>query len=162
MTTKKMAYLSVLAALYVVLSAFLKFTLVGNIQVDLGYIAYSVALCAFGWPGIAVGVIGCSLESIVFSAYGFSISWACANLAVGLICAAVLYNKNIHIILKAITIIAGCAVGMLLIKTVIECNLYNIPLAVKLPKNAVAFGTDAVVMILGLLLYEWKLKNIKL
>ena len=47
--TKKICYLAVLTALYVVMSAFLKFYVgVGHIQVDLGYIAFAVAICEFG------------------------------------------------------------------------------------------------------------------
>ena len=152
-TTKNLTILGMLTALYVVLSAFLKFTLVGNIMVDLGYIAFAFALCVFGPYGIVVGVVGCALESILFSAYGFSISWAMANLAIGLICGWVL-NKNIHMFAKCLVVVIAVAVGMLVVKTAIECWLYAIPLAVKLPKNAVAFGADAVTMIVGLFFYN--------
>ena len=157
MNTKKIAVLGVLTALYVVMSAFLKFTLFSNIMVDLGYIVFTVALCIFGLWGTVVGVIGCALESILFSAYGFSISWVAANLVIGLICGSIL-KKDKSVWLKILIIIVGTAVGMLVIKTAIECYMYAIPLAVKIPKNAVAFGADAVTMILGLGFYE-TLKN---
>lgn len=153
MTTKKIATLGVLTALYVVMSAFLKFTLFSNIMVDLGYIVFTVALCMFGITGTVVGMIGCALESVLFSAYGFSISWVLANLTIGLICGTILHKDNIAWV-KTVVIVAGVAVGMLVVKTGVECVLYGIPLAVKFPKNAVAFGADAVTMIAGLGLYE--------
>ena len=56
--------------------------------------------------------------------------------------------------------IVAVAIGMLVVKTAIECPLYGIPLAVKLPKNAVAFGVDAAVMILGIVFYQLTYKRI--
>lgn len=151
--TKKLCYLAVLTALYVVLSAFLKINLIGNIQIDLGYIAFAVALCEFGVWGAVVGVIGCMLESILFSAYGFSISWAVANLIIGIGCGVVFW-KTEKIGRRALSIVLFAALGLLGAKTVIECSLYSIPLLVKIPKNAVAFAVDAVVMVFGLLLHK--------
>ena len=159
--TKKIATLGVLTALYVVMSAFLKFTVFSNIMVDLGYIVFTFALCMFGMWGTVVGVVGCALESILFSAYGFSISWVMANLAIGLICGHTLNRRAnpgslryAKFPLKFIVIVVGTAIGMLVVKTAIECYLYSIPLAVKIPKNAIAFVVDAVTMIIGLVFYE--------
>lgn len=44
-STQKICMLGMLTALYVVLSAFLKINIVGNITIDLGYLAFAVALC---------------------------------------------------------------------------------------------------------------------
>ena len=153
MKTKMIATLGILTALYVVLSAFLKFTLFGNIMVDLGYIAFTVAICMYGVYGTVVGVIGCALESVLFSAYGLSISWVAANFVIGLICGtAFIHIKNY--IARLIIIIVSVAVGMIVVKTAIECQLYGIPLAVKIPKNAVAFVADSITMIIGLFVYK--------
>ena len=151
--TQRICYVGVLTALYVVLSAFLKFNLIGNIQVDLGYIVFAYALCEFGIYGTIVGVLGCTLESILFSAYGFSISWATANMIIGITCGLMFMVKRKLWIRIIITIIAS-AIGILFFKTLIECNLYSIPFAVKIPKNAVAFGVDAAAMIIGLFMYD--------
>ena len=151
--TKTIAMLGMLTALYVVLSAFLKFTLFGNIMVDLGYIAFAFALCMYGPLGTVVGVIGCALESILFSAYGFSISWVAANLVIGLFCGFA-FKKTHSDIEKYLVTAAAVAVGMIVVKTVIECALYGIPLAVKIPKNVVAFAADYVTMIMGIILYK--------
>lgn len=152
--TRKLCYLAMLTALYVVMSAFLKFYVgVGHIQVDLGYIAFVVALCEFGVAGTAVGVIGCALESILFTAYGFSISWAVANAVIGIGCGLV-FSKSKKFCVRATAIILYSAIGFLLLKTVIECKLYSIPYAVKLPKSVAAFVVDSIVMICGLAFYE--------
>lgn len=152
-TTKRICYLAVLTALYVVLSAFLKFNLIGNIQVDLGYIAFAFALCEFGIYGIFVGAIGCALESILFSAYGFSISWAVANTIIGIGCGYFFTMSKKVWVRSAITIVF-VALGVLCAKTVIECSLYSIPYPVKIPKNAVAFAVDSVAMIMGVILHN--------
>ena len=147
--TKKICYLAMLTALYVVLSAFLKVTIIGNIQPDFGYLAFTVALCMFGLSGTVVGVLGCSLESILFSAYGFAPGWAVANLIIGLGC-GVVFSKYKSLWIRTIAIVLFCLIGLLGAKTAIECVMYQIPLVVKLPKNMVAFGMDAIMMIFGL------------
>lgn len=157
---KKLCYLAVLTALYVVLSSFLKFTLIGNIQIDLGYIAFAVALCMFGVQGAIVGVIGCALESILFSAYGFSLSWAVANAIIGIGC-GLLYSRSEKFLWRFIITVIFAALGMIVAKTAIECYLYSIPLAVKIPKNAIAFAADATTMIFGLTLYDTIIKKNK-
>lgn len=143
-----------LTALYVILSAFCKFYIgVGHIQFDLGYIAFAVALCEFGIEGTAVGVIGCALESILFTTYGFSISWAVANLIIGVGCGYVFQNDKTYFT-RIGSIIVFNLLGFALMKTAIECYLYSIPIAVKLPKSIAACVADSVTMIAGLLFYE--------
>ena len=149
-TTYKVSIIGILTALYVVLSAFLKFNIFGNIMIDLGYVAFAVALCFFGPIGTVVGVIGCMLESLLFSAYGLSVSWMAANLTIGLICGFA-FIKIDNVWIRIVIGIVSVLIGMLGIKTVIECSLYGIPLAVKIPKNAVAFAVDSVTLTAGIL-----------
>ena len=151
-TTQKITAIGVLTAMYVVLSAMMKIPFIGNISLDLGYIVFAVACMAFGWYGIFVGVIGCALESILFSAYGFSISWAVGNLIVGTVFC--LFCKHSNTWIKVLGAIVGCALGILLAKTCIECYLYHIPFAVKVVKNAVACGVDALTMVIGICLFN--------
>ena len=159
--TIDIAILGMLTALYVVLSAFLKFSIFGNIMIDLGYIAFAFALSLYGPWGSIVGVLGCVIESVLFSAYGFSPSWAAANLVIGLLCGFG-YRSLPTNGMKIVLTIASVALAMLCVKTAIECLLYNIPLAVKIPKNAVAFGVDAVAMVIGLFIYEMTKDKIKI
>ena len=151
--TRKICNISILTALYIVLSAFMKIPLIGNIQLDLGYLAFAVAICLYGPWGAVVGVVGCALESILFSAYGFSISWAAANAVIGLGCGfTFLRIKNIWLRCGLVFIFG--VIGLLCVKTGIECRLYHIPLVVKLPKNAVATIADVAVMFGGLFLHK--------
>jgi len=159
---------AVLTALYVALSAMMKIPLIGNISLDLGYIVFAVALVRYRWAGIAVGVIGCALESILFSAYGFSISWCIMNLTIGIICCVVaeilckakgLSSKSKGVI-TLIWVVLAVIIGAFL-KGGIECILYSIPFAVKLPKILMAILLDSAMMIVGLVIQATYLSKYK-
>ena len=147
--TRQITGIAFLTALYCVLSAMMKIPFIGAISLDLGYIALTVGCALFGpWAAI-IGAVGCGLESILFSPYGFSISWFVANLIIGLGC-GIVFKKTENIWLRIAAIVGFVAVGMLGAKTGIECYLYHIPFAVKIVKNAVAFGVDTITMLIGL------------
>ena len=149
MTTKKMATIALLTALYCLLSAMMKIPFIGAISLDLGYIALTLGCALFGPWAAFIGAVGCGLESILFSPYGFSISWFVANLIIGAGCGYV-FARAKNNWYRIASIIIFTAVGMLGAKTGIECFLYHIPFAVKIIKNLVAFGIDAFTMIIGL------------
>jgi len=147
--TKKLATIALLTALYCVLSAMMKIPFIGAISLDLGYIALTVACGTVGvWAGI-VGAVGCGIESMLFSPYGFSISWWFANFIIGVGCGIVFHLTNDNK-KRVLSILFFVALGVLLTKTGIECYLYHIPFAVKIVKNFVAFCVDSVVMIAGI------------
>ena len=147
--TRQIAGIAILTALYCVLSAMMKIPFIGAISLDLGYIALTVGCALFGPWAAVIGAIGCGLESILFSPYGFSISWFVANLIIGLGC-GIVFKKTENIWLRIVAIVGFVAVGMFGVKTGIECYLYHIPFAVKIVKNAVAFGVDTITMLIGL------------
>ena len=147
--TRQIAGIAILTALYCVLSAMMKIPFIGAISLDLGYIALTLGCTLFGPWAAFIGAVGCGLESILFSPYGFSISWFVANLIIGLGC-GITFKKTTNIWIRIVAIIGFVAIGMLGAKTGIECYLYHIPFAIKIVKNFVAFGIDALVMIIGL------------
>ena len=155
--TKKVVLLGILTALYVVLSFCMKFTVIGNIQIDLGYIVFAVACCIFGPRGFVVGAFGCAIESVLFSAYGFSISWFAANTVIGLLCGGAYLKfhkaKTSHLIVKMVMTLVFVFLGVGLLKTGIECKLYGIPFEVKIVKNIVATFIDTFAMWIGLWIY---------
>ena len=148
--TKKIAFLGVGIALYVVLGLVMNIPLLAgtHLQTDLGYIAYSVFLILFGWVGVVVGIIGCFIESVITSGW-IPYGWIVGQAFIGIVC-GITYKKTdkkwIHILVTVISVFIGIAV----IKTGIECVLFNIPLVVKFPKNFVAFVADSIPMIAGL------------
>jgi uncharacterized membrane protein len=148
-TTRKIASIALLTALYCVLSAMMKIPFIGAISLDLGYIVLTIACSLFGIWGAFVGAIGCGLESMLFSPYGFSISWFVANLIIGLGC-GIVFKRTEKNWSRLLAIVIFVGIGMLGAKTGIECYLYHIPFEIKIIKNLVAFGVDTIVMIIGL------------
>ena len=147
--TKQITGIAILTALYCVLSAMMKIPFIGAISLDLGYIALTLGCAIFGPRAAFIGAVGCGLESILFSPYGFSISWFVANLIIGLGC-GITFKKTQSVWIRIAAIIGFVAIGMLGAKTGIECYLYHIPFAIKIVKNAVAFGIDTITMLIGL------------
>ena len=152
--TKKIAYIGMFTALYVVLSATMRIPAIGNISMDLGYIVFAIACMMFGYSGIVVGVVGCGIESLLFSAYGISVSWMIGNLIVGAIFCFVLGFFKHDCIMAACGAFIGCFFGIMCAKTGIECVLYHIPFEIKIINNIVAGIMDAIVMFAGIGIYQ--------
>ena len=146
--TKMIAYLSVSIALYIVLSMLVKIPLISHIGTDLGYIVFGFACFTFGWSAAIVGIIGCMFESILISGW-IPIGWMVGQAIIGLMCGYFYKhskNKAVHIFITIIAIFIGVGI----VKTGIECVLYQIPVLVKLPKNIIAFIADTIPMLIGL------------
>ena len=148
-TVRKISGIAILTSLYVVLSAMMKIPFIGAISLDLGYIALTVGCAMFGMWGAFIGAVGCGIESILFSPYGFSIGWFLANLIIGLGC-GFMFKHTEKTWKRIVAIIFFVAFGILVVKTGIECFLYNIPFEVKIIKSIVAFAIDTITMIIGL------------
>ena len=127
--TRKICYAAIGAALYFVASCSLKIPLFGHIAVD-------------------CGALGCALESMLMSPLGFSIGWFVMNIivAAGVAWACKSSGNNVWAIIVAIP---ACVFVGVMAKTGIECALYSIPVAVKMPKSLVAFAIDSVAMLIG-------------
>lgn len=139
-------------ALYVVVSMVLKIPIgIGHISLDLGYIVLAACCMRFGMLGGAiVGGAGCTIVSLLSSGW-FPLGWMLGNVLIGLICGKA-YHKNEILCWTniAITVVA-VLLGVGIVKTAVECVLFSIPFAVKIPKNMVAAMMDSVVMSIGLI-----------
>lgn len=157
--TKKITYLAMGIALYVVLSMAIKIPLISHIQTDFGYVAYGAFLSFFGLPAIIVGVAGCIIESLIFSGW-VPIGWAIGQIAIGLMCGisfkciAKIDNAFLRYIAYILIISFSTFVGIGIIKTVIECILYGIPFQIKFFKNCIATIADIPPMIIGVVVAE--------
>ena len=145
---KKMTYTAIGIALYVALSMVLKIPVIGHIGLDLGYIVLAVYCMKFGAvSGAIVGACGGTLVSLIMSGW-FPPGWFVCNLVIGLICGKFYEKKNKirNIVVTGIAVL----IGILVIKTVIECYMFSIPFMVKIPKNTIAAVMDMFVMWIGL------------
>lgn len=147
-----MCYVALGIALYVVVSMMIKIPIgIGHLALDLGYIVFAVYCMKFGaLAGAIVGGAGCVLVSLLSSGW-FPLGWLLGNIAIGIIC-GLAYKKSSKVCFSNIIItIAAVIFGVGVIKTVVECSMFSIPYAVKIPKNMIAAAMDAVVMVIGLI-----------
>jgi len=147
-------FLGITLALAIVLSSFCQIRLYGDIRLDLSYLLITVICYAYGaiiGAAFATGVA--FFNSLFFSSYGISFSWMAANAIIGLAVGAMLHlscgKKREYMFFDIFVIVLSCALGLLITKTAIECWLYEIPFGIKIVKNAVAFGVDTALMIVG-------------
>lgn len=150
--TRKICYAALGAALYFVASCSLKIPLFGHITVDCGYIVL-MAFCVLApdigiMPAVVCGALGCALESLLMSPLGFSVGWFVMNIIVAFGIAWTCKASNNHVYAVVIAILCCVFVGVMA-KTGIECALYSIPVAVKMPKSLTAFAIDSFMMIIG-------------
>lgn len=135
-------------ALYAVLSFFVKLPIVGHIGFDLGYIALAVYAYYFG-PVVAAIVGGCGCVLVSLLAYGwFPLGWLLGNILIGLVCGKTYAERNF--LRSFVVTVVAVFIGICGVKTIVECLLFSIPVAVKLPKNTIAALVDAAVMTIGL------------
>ena len=144
--TKKICLTALGIALYVCVSMLIKIPVVGHISLDLGYIVLAVYCYIYGGvSGAIVGSCGCFLVSLIASGW-IAIGWPLGNFLIGALCGAVYARtkgKSGATLINTAVTVAAVFVGVAVIKTVVECALYSLPVAAKFAKNLVAFSMDA-------------------
>lgn len=151
--TKMMATTGMLTALYFVLSALLKIPVVGNIKLDLGYIALAVGAVYLGAvPATIIGAGGVLIESLLLSQRGVSPGWILMNAIVGFACGRVLHKvvgePTKQFWIKAVLVVILSMLLGVTVKTVIDCVMYGLLPAAKVPTALVAWALDSFVMLL--------------
>lgn len=151
--TKLMATTGMLTALYFVLSALLKIPVAGNIKLDLGYIALAVGAVYLGAiPATIIGAGGVLIESLLMSQRGVSPGWILMNAIVGFACGLVLHKAvngpSKQFWLKAVAVVILSMLAGVAVKTVIDCLMYGLLPAAKIPTALVACALDSFVMLL--------------
>lgn len=147
-TTKYITTVALGVALYVALSMVAKIPIpVGHLALDLGYVVLAVYAYSVGPVAAAiVGGVGCVAVSMLSSGW-FPIGWLLGNILIGILCGGDYRHgrtaRNVFVSIYSVLL------GILVVKTVVECSLYDIPYMVKIPKNLVAATMDAVVMSFG-------------
>lgn len=146
---KQISLCGVGIALYVALSMTAKIPVIGHASLDLGYIVFAVYCYYFGSvAGAVVGSVGCLFVSLLTSGW-FPPGWIIGNMLIGIIVGKVGRKSGASAPKRICVVIVAVFLGIFCAKTGIECALYSIPLAVKIPKSAVVFAMDAIVMSIG-------------
>lgn len=166
--TKKIAVTAIFIALYFVLSVILRIPIAGHIILDLGYIALTVSAVYLGAVStMFVGAIGVLLETALMSQRGVSPGWIVMNIIVGYLCGLVMHKAadkgKKQLIISSLIIVPISMFFGVAAKTWIDCVLYDLTLAVKLPTALAAWIADSIVMLafglpLSIVLRKYKLK----
>ncbi len=155
--TKKLALTAVGIALFVVLSLCLQVPVFENYYLCLGYVVMAVYCWSFGTlAGTAVGFFGVILYCVVISGLRGMPGWSLGNVVIGLAlglwfkAAKQVKSPVLRWIAHVAVVVAACALGILVVKSVTESLLYAQPFLVRTAKNVYAFVADAVVLSLSL------------
>ena len=146
-------------ALYVALSLCLQVPVFENYYLCLGYIVMLVYCYSFGSVKAAlVGGIGCLLYCVLTNGLRGLPGWMLGNVFIGLALGVVFhYTKKLKYIkpfvvkiVEIVSIVIVTAIGILLIKSMVEMVLYAQPLFIRIIKNMYAFIADVVVLVISL------------
>lgn len=160
-TVKQITVGGIGIALFVVLSLCLQVPVFENYYLCLGYIVMAVYCYSIGTlSGTVISTLGVVLYCFLINGLRGMPGWAIGNIAIGLIAgfsfqaARNIKNKWFGRLICLIAIVAGTAVGILLIKSGVESILYAQPIVVRMAKNITAFIADIVVLMVSLPLCE--------
>lgn len=169
-TTKKITINALGIALFVAISLCLQVPVFQNYYLCLGYFVMTFYCYSIGIvSGTLVGTLGVVLYCLITGGINGMPGWTCGNLVLGIImgltfkCVRKLKKPLIQDIISSIVIIAGTALGILIIKSGVEYFLYYEPFWLRVARNMYAFVADAFVIIISLpicRLLEAKLKKI--
>ena len=155
--TKNITITGMGITLFVVLTLCLQVPVFENYYLCLGYIVMSIYLYSFGViNGTIVGVVGVVIYCLLIGGLNGLPGWSVGNIAIGVILGLTFKMtkkmKNIVLenMLNVLSIIISTAIGMLVIKSSIECLLYAQPFWVRTSNNIFAFVADVVVLMAAL------------
>ena len=155
--TKNICITALGIALFVVFSLCLQVPVFENYYLCLGYVVLAVYCYSFGMKkGVLVGFLGvivyCLLTSGLRGMPGWSLGNIVIAIATSLICSLTskLNKKLVRHIIIAIVMVLSTAIGMLGVKSIVECLLYSQPFLLRVAKNIYAFVADSVVLILSI------------
>ena len=156
-TTRMLCYTAMGVALFVVLALCLQVPVFENYYLCLGYVSMMVFCYYFGAvSGTVVGVFGVVLYCLLSNGLRGMPGWAAGNLvigvAVGLTCTMTrtMRHRLYRGLLIAAAIILSTAIGILVVKSMVEVILYAQPMILRTAKNVYAFIADVVVLIAAL------------
>ncbi|MBQ8815212.1 MAG: ECF transporter S component [Lachnospiraceae bacterium] len=156
MSSKKLCINALGIALFVVLTLCLQVPVFENYYLCLGYIAMAFYTYYFGiTSGTLVGAMGVLLYCLLTSGLRGMPGWMLGNIIIGVLCGyAAKYAKRLSYtwmkqVVMAIAVILSTAIGILIVKSMVEVILYSLPFMQRIANNIYAFVADVIVLIIG-------------
>ena len=155
--TKQICITGMGIALFVILAMVIRVPVFENYYLCLGYVAMAVYLYSVGTvSGTIVGTLGTVLYCVLTNGLRGMPGWVLGNLVIGIIVgvtfryARKIRNNWAHLIVCIVAIVIGNILGILIVKSGVECFLYAQPFFVRVAKNIYAFVADAFVLSVSL------------
>ena len=156
MSVKKICINGIGIALFVVMTLCLQVPVFENYYLCLGYVAMAFYTYYFGTTsGVLVGTIGVFLYCLLTGGLRGMPGWILGNVVIGIICGITAKivkkydRKYIKEILMITSVIISTAIGILVVKSLVEVALYSLPFMLRVTNNIFAFVADVVVLVLG-------------
>lgn len=166
--TKQISINGIGIALFVVLSLCLQVPVFENYYLCLGYIVMAVYCYSIGiFSGTLISTLGVVLYCFLINGLRGMPGWALGNIAIGLIVgigfqfSKKIKNEFISTIVCILSIIIATGIGILGIKSLVECFLYAQPFLIRTANNIYAFIADITVLILSLPICKFLNNKIK-
>ena len=155
--TQKIAVMGVGIALFVALSLLVQVPVFDNYYLCLGYAVMAVYCYAFGAvSGSVVGALGVVVYCLVTSGLRGMPGWALGNVVIGILlalafrCAKKTDTPALKAALWTVGVIVSTALGILVVKSVVDSIIRAQPVIVRMGMNINAFIADAVVLLVSL------------
>lgn len=156
-TTKQISINGIGIALFVTLAMCLRVPVFENYYLCLGYVVMAVYCYSIGTlQGTLISTLGVMLYCLLINGLRGMPGWAIGNIAMGIIVglgfglSKKVKNQFLSYIICILAIVIGTAVGILGIKSCVECVLYAQPFFLRTANNIYAFVADVVVLIASL------------
>ena len=156
MSVKKICINGIGIALFVVMTLCLQVPVFENYYLCLGYVAMAFYTYYFGTTsGVLVGTLGVFLYCLLTGGLRGMPGWILGNVVIGIICGITAKivkkhdRKYIKEILMITSVIVSTAIGILVVKSLVEVALYSLPFMLRVTNNIFAFVADVVVLVLG-------------
>lgn len=154
---KKISFMAMGIALFVVLSLCIQAPIFENYYLCLGYVVMAVYCYSFGvLGGVTTGFFGVILYCLITNGLRGMPGWALGNIVIGIVvgttCLATKNMKNVlfrHIVI-GMSMVVSTAIAMLGVKSLVECALYAQPFWLRTANNIYAFVADSFVLIFSL------------
>ena len=156
MSVKKICINGIGIALFVVMTLCLQVPVFENYYLCLGYVAMAFYTYYFGTTsGVLVGTVGVFLYCLLTGGLRGMPGWILGNVVIGIICGITAKivkkhdRKYIKEIMMITSVIISTAIGILVVKSLVEVALYSLPFMLRVTNNIFAFVADVVVLVLG-------------
>lgn len=155
--TKDITITGIGIALFVALSFVIRVPVFENYYICLGYVVMAVYLYSVGTiHGTLVGTFGVFIYCLLISGLRGMPGWILANIAIGVVLGYVMkktkgiHNRKVATGIQIIAVVLSVAIGILVIKSGVECFLYGQPFWLRTANNIYAFIADIVTLVLSL------------